>query len=151
MLKLIHRFAHWLLSEEINTLIHNSEFDKAYIKKSQERENALDVENKLLKQIHDEQKDARLTLDDLVLKPNQIVVLKNIDAEFRQALYDAGEILCLTSPNELERTAIIKYRKYLMNLTRNPTNEIRSDKSAIDKINERKAKFFTPRNADNTK
>ena len=91
--------------------------------------------------------DRRLTLEDLKLTPSQLSRFKNYSRDMRQDLYDAGEMICLTEVNEDARKAVIKYRKYLMNLTLHPTkqNEISSDRTFVDDINDRRAKFFSPK------
>lgn len=99
----------------------------------------------MIQKLLDWHSSRRLTLSDLTLKPNQLAILKGTSSEYRQALYDAGEMICLTELDEKSRQAIIKYRKYLMGLTKNPTNEIQSDRTIVDDINDRRAKFFKPR------
>ncbi len=74
--------------------------------------------------------------------------MRGYTSEMRQDLFDAGEHVCLTELNEDGRKAVIKYRKYLMDLTLHPDkrNELpRIDRTVADDINARKAKFFTPR------
>lgn len=92
-------------------------------------------------------KDRRVTLDDLMLKPNQKVALQNSSSEFRQALRDAGEHVCLTELKECCRKTAVKYRNYQMQLTLHPSksNQIPSDRSITDEINERRKNLFKPR------
>ena len=143
MIKFLHRYLHWLLSDELKRV-----GDLENIARSQEDDlKALHSDNTvLLKEIEDT-KRKRLTLDDLKLKPNQYALLRGTPGELRQALYDMGEMVCMTELNEDARIAVIKYRNYIMNQTLSPTknNEIPADKTIVDAINQRHAKFFAPK------
>lgn len=92
-------------------------------------------------------KDRRMTLDDFILKPNQLIALQNASSEFRQALRDSGEHVCLTEMKECCRKTAVKYRNYQMKLTLHPShsNQIPSDRTVTDEINERRKKLFKPR------
>lgn len=92
-----------------------------------------------------EERDKRMTLDDLKLKPEQRTELLNMASTVRQALFDAGEHICLTEEKDCCRKTAIKLRRYYMSLTLNPTkqNQIPSDRTYIDDLNERRAKMFT--------
>ena len=93
----------------------------------------------------EEMRSRRLELDDLRLKPNQIKSLQSASSEFRQALYDSGEHLCLSHINEDARKAIIAYRLYLMRLTRSASNEIQIDRTPVDDANDRMKSLLKPR------
>jgi len=88
----------------------------------------------------------RLTLRDLELTPSQQKVLRGASSEYRQALYSAGEHVCLTQVNETARKAVIAYRLYLMRLTRDMSNEIPSDRTPADDANDRIKNLLKPRN-----
>lgn len=85
----------------------------------------------------------RLTLDDLKITKEQRILLRNAGSQFRQALFDLGEHVCLTEQKECCRNTAVKFRNYYMQETRGKDNEIPWDKTAIDKINERRNSFFT--------
>lgn len=89
--------------------------------------------------------ERRLTLDDLKIKPNQRTELINIPSSTRQALFDLGEHVCLTEPKECCRLTAVKFRRYYMEQTSNPTkgNQIPSDRTKIDEVNERRAKIYS--------
>ncbi len=62
-------------------------------------------------------------------------------------MWDALEHCCLTEINEEGRKAVIRMRQYLMQLTLHPqkSNQIKTDRTIVDDINDRRAKLTSPR------
>lgn len=162
----IHRFFDWLFSDKMNALLMQSKADEILIQnlkdacrkkeedddaiiqnlKEEGRQKAKDIDSLLME--NSSFVDRRVTLEDFILKPNQLISLKSCSSEYRQALRDAGEHICLTEPSECCRKTAVKYRNYHMKLTLHPTknNEIPSDRTVADEINDRNKKLFAPKN-----
>ncbi len=86
----------------------------------------------------------RLTLSELRLRTDQVATLKAAGSQFRQALFDAGEHVCLTEESECCRRTAVKLRNYYMDMTLgvDKKNAVPSDETAVDKLNKRHDTFF---------
>jgi hypothetical protein len=90
----------------------------------------------------EQERDKKLTVDDLRFKPEQVTRFKLYTKEQRQDLHDACEHIILTRYKEEDRKAAIRLRDYLMLLTVSKNNQIGYDKTVTQGAFEETSQYF---------